>query len=216
MKILRSLVENMLSTLLRQDTDRVSKEKKLLEHQISSLKTERLVLLKYKNGWSLEFNSLKDENDVMLVWQENVELSVMEMITVTGIVSFPNHTCFWKPVRCWYCWWIRSGTSSGGKNTRWPHPHGDKPPTGQMLHFDWFNAWRRPIWALRWRQRWIPPIVPTPSAPIPIICCTGLTWSTMRGILETCPNHGSICCLGRCGQNESLRGTTCIIRIYNE
>ena len=66
-KSLRSLVENMISALLRRDADRVSKEKKLLERQISSLKTERLVLLKYKNGGNLEFNLLKDENDVMLV-----------------------------------------------------------------------------------------------------------------------------------------------------
>jgi len=81
MKSLRSLVENMISALLRRDADRVSKEKKLLERQISSLKTERLVLLKFKNGGNLEFNALKDENDVMLVRQENLELSVMEMKT---------------------------------------------------------------------------------------------------------------------------------------
>ena len=81
MKSLRSLIENMLSTLLRRDTDRVSKEKKLLEHQISSLKIEPLVFLRYKNWRNLDFNVLKEENDVMLVQQQNLELSVMEMKT---------------------------------------------------------------------------------------------------------------------------------------
>jgi len=79
MKRLRGLVESMISALVARDADRVSKETKLLDRQISSLKAERLVLLRFKGGDKFEINSLRDENDTMKLRQENLEHGLMEI-----------------------------------------------------------------------------------------------------------------------------------------
>lgn len=74
----KQLTEKIISSQQDQETSRLSKDNRFLQHEISTLKNERLVLLKYKDGKHFEFNALKDENDIMKVRLDTLELNMME------------------------------------------------------------------------------------------------------------------------------------------